>query len=129
MPRDRSTFGYLEGHPDIPNFAQCGSCKVWLGRHDRCLWLPKDFDVDKTDSCILYVQGPPIDRETKATGLLEPKEVGFTKGKVRCENCTSFDKGKSICLLFQKLTDLLPSIFKLDHRVKPRACCNAFWRR
>jgi len=125
--RTRDCFGYMEPSPDIPDFAQCGSCKMWLKRQELCYWLPKTKEVEAGDSCILYVQGAPFNNpDMKATGLLQPEVVGFIDGKVRCENCSSFSKENSGCNLFHTLTQAFPTIFKLNSKVKPRACCNAW---
>ncbi len=110
--RNRSAFGYMEPRPDIPDFAQCGSCKMWLKRQELFYWLPKTKEVEAGDFCILYVQGPPFNNpDMKPTGSLAPEVVGFTDGKVRWEN-----------------SQIFPDVFKLDSKVKPRACCNAFNR-
>lgn len=127
--RDRSCFGYMEPSPNIPDFAQCGACQLFIKNKIGCYWLPDTHSVDADDSCIMYVQGDPItDQPVNPTGSLTPAEVGFTNGKVRCENCNAFDKAKGACALFRELTELWPRVFKLDSSVKPRACCNAFER-
>lgn len=125
--RDRSAFGYMEPSPDIADFAQCGSCQLWLANKELCYWLrPKD-EVQEYDSCILYVQGDPItDDHVNCTSSCTPQEVGFHKGAVRCENCTSFAAGLSACNLYSKLNEEFPQLFKLKTKVKPHACCNAF---
>lgn len=124
--RKRDAFGYMEPDPSIPDFAQCSSCRVWLKDRDRCHWLADDFKVDEDDSCILYVQGPPISGDDRTTGALTPQEVGFYDGKTRCQNCVSLNKDDGSCNLFRKLNAEFPDIFDLDEGVKPRACCNAF---
>lgn len=124
--RDRSCFGYMEPDPAIPDFAQCGSCQLFIKDRERCYWLSDKDDVDADDSCIMYVQGEPMPGVCMPTGSLTAKEVGFTKAKVRCENCNAFNKDKSGCRLFAELNELLPRVFKLDNKVKPKACCNAW---
>lgn len=125
--RDRSAFGYMEPHPSIPDFAQCGTCPLWLKPHRNCYWLSADDDVLRNDSCILYVQGTPCtDPSILATGTLTKPEVGFHRGSVRCENCSSYDKPVSQCELYVKINRAFPQLFKLKPGVKPRACCNAW---
>lgn len=123
--RDRAAFGYVEPVGDDIDFAQCKTCRVWLKDADRCLWLQPNDEVLEGDTCIYYVQGQPMDSE-EPLGLLTKKEAGLTRGQVRCENCMSFDKDDSACELFRKLNQQFPKLFKLDSRVKPKACCNAF---
>lgn len=122
--RKRDAFGYMDPRGNIPDFAQCSSCRLWLTDRERCHWLPDDFNVDDDDSCILYIQGRPIRGDAKTTGALTPQEVGFYDGKTRCENCVSLDGNE--CGLFKRLNEAFPDIFDLETRVKPRACCNAF---
>lgn len=129
--RDRSSLGYMEPSPDIPDFAQCGSCASFLSDRVRCYWFSDKFKVLPEASCILYIQGPPIEgASVKPINLIDPKVVGFINGKTRCQNCISFDKG--ICLLFRVLnlvrTEGGSLIFDLEEKVKPRGCCNAFLR-
>jgi hypothetical protein len=128
--RDRSAFGYLEPVGDAPKFAQCKTCVLWLKDIDRCYWLQPNDEVLEGDTCIEYVQGPPIRSEdaprVRPTGALTKQEVGFVRGDVRCENCNAFDRGDKACDLFRQLNKAFPKIWALDARVKPRACCNAF---
>lgn len=125
--RDRSAFGYMEPDPDIPDFAQCGSCASWLSDRVRCHWFSDKFKVLADASCILYVEGEPIDGATaKPANLLDPKVVGFITGKTRCENCVSADKERWVCKLFDVLNERFPTTFRLNIEIKARACCNAF---
>jgi predicted kinase len=126
--RGRDSFGYMEPSPNIPDFAQCGSCQIWIKDRDRCYWFSDTKEVEANDSCTEYVQGEPIKGNVKATNSLDPKEAGFIKGSTRCENCVSFNKDKPLCMLFEKLNRTQASIFDLDEKVKPRGCCNAFAR-
>lgn len=129
--RGRDALGYMEPDPDIPDFAQCGSCASFLSDRCRCFWFSDDFKVLPKASCIVYVQGPPIEgASVKPINVIKPEEVGFIEGKTRCQNCVSFDKG--ICLLFRVLNLARTAggslLFDLEERVKPRGCCNAFLR-
>jgi hypothetical protein len=129
--RGRDSLGYMEPDPNIPDFAQCGSCASYLSDRVRCYWFSDKFKVLPEASCIVYVQGPPIDGAgTKPIDLIDPKVVGFINGKTRCENCVSYQKG--ICLLFRVLnlarTEAGNLIFDLEEKVKARGCCNAFLR-
>lgn len=125
--RDRSAFGYIEPHPDDRRFAQCGTCQLWLQRINNCYWLSANDDVQRNDSCILYVPGDPIDNpDVAASGTFTKAEVGFHRGQVRCENCSAFLPEISSCDLYTKLNRAFPKLFKLKTTVKPHACCNAW---
>jgi len=125
--RERDVFGYLEPHPDIPDFAQCSSCQSWLKPIKRCYWLAKDKEVLAGDSCIFYAQGKPLEkRGVEPTGTFDPKDVGFVSGQVRCENCISLAGDDKTCKLFARLNGFKNVDFWLDEDVKPRGCCNAF---
>lgn len=124
--RDRSAFGYMAANPSIPDFAQCSSCQVWIKDRERCLWLGNDQPVLKGDSCILYVQGDPIEGDVDALGSLTEDEVGFFRGDVRCENCVSASDDARHCFLYEKLNEAFPDLFLLNEVVEPKACCNAF---
>lgn len=125
--RDRSAFGYMEPHPAIPDFAQCGTCRLWLKPHANCFWYAEKDKVTAADSCIMYVQGPPCtDPTVTCVDQLTPEETGFHKGAVRCENCDAYLKEINSCNLYVKLNRAFPQLFKLKTNVKPKACCNAW---
>lgn len=125
--RDRSAFGYAEPVGDATQFAQCKTCRVWLKNADRCYWLQPNDEAKAGDSCIYYVQGEPItDESVEPIGALTKSEAGLVRGDVRCENCTSFDKADTHCELYRKMNRTFPTLFKLDARVEPKACCSAF---
>lgn len=126
--RERDSFGYMEPSPDIPNFAQCGSCRLFIRAKRNCYWFNKAKDVDADDACIMYVQGANMRADAEATGALDPKVVSFAEGKTRCENCNAYNKDAGGCHLFYLLSRLLPRFYKLKIDVKPRACCNAYER-
>lgn len=122
--RDRSAFGYFEPDGEGKHFAQCSTCRIWIAFPGRCYWLGRDFEVTGKDSCIMYVQGDPMEDIVEPVDVFSPKEVGFVREKVRCENCVSSD-GKGHCGLFQLLNHAT-SLFDLDIAIKPHGCCNAF---
>jgi hypothetical protein len=125
--RDRSAFLYMEPDPDIKDFAQCGSCMHFIPDEGRCFWLSDKDEVDADDSCGFYAQGKPAGG--KPSGQYTPETLGFYEGKVRCENCDGYDdrdKDHIHCDVYVQLTRMLPHIWKLDEKVKPHACCNAY---
>lgn len=121
--RDRSAFGYMEPEGNNKQFAQCATCYMWIKRDKRCFWLG-DTEVKATDSCIMYVEGEPIMGPATSATKLTPKEAGFFRGAVRCENCVSSRNNK--CMLFTGLNEDQPTWFDLDPNIKPQGCCNAF---
>jgi hypothetical protein len=126
--RDRSVFLYMEPSPDTPEFAQCGTCSNFIPDAERCFWFSEQDEVDSDDSCGLYVQGDPHGGRVP-TGLMEPKVAGFYEGKVRCQNCNAVDNrdpSRIHCDLYVQLNRMMPRIWDLEEKVKPRACCNAF---
>lgn len=126
--RDRSAFLYMEPNPDIKDFAQCGSCMHFIPDSKRCFWLGDKDEVDADDSCGFYAQGKPDGG--KPSGQYTPEVLGFYEGKVRCQNCDGFDDrdNKNIhCDVYVQLTRMLPHLWDLDEKIKPRACCNAFY--
>jgi hypothetical protein len=130
VKRDRSAFAYMEPHPDTSQFAQCGTCAMFLRGVGRCYWLGAHDQVDSDDSCVMYVQGRPDDRrDARPTGILKPETVGFYSGKVRCENCNAHDfrdPARKHCDLFVQLNRMFPEMWDLKTEIKPHACCNAW---
>jgi hypothetical protein len=130
MIRDRSAFAYMEPDPDTREFAQCGSCAMFLCKIGRCYWLGPSDEVDDDDSCVMYVQGEPNDDpNAKPTAALTPKTVGFFSGQVRCENCNAHDfrdPKRMHCDLFVQLNRMYPKMWHLKTEIKPHACCNAW---
>lgn len=125
--RKRDALGYMEAH-DVPNPEQCASCRMWIKERKLCFWFTADKEVPGQASCIVYVPGQPItDLDAKPVGAVTPEEVGFVLGKVRCENCYSFD-GESECGFFDALDKMEPKVWNLGSRVHPKACCNGFVR-
>lgn len=127
--RTRDSFGYLEPHKDLKDFAQCSSCQQWIKPNLRCRYFTADKEVIGIDACIMYVPGDPIlNKNCRPLNIFKPEDVGFARGKTRCENCDEFKPKISGCNLFYMLTKEHPEIFDLDKDVKPKACCNAFQR-
>ncbi len=130
MVRDRSAFGYMEPDPNIKEFAQCGSCAMFLRKVGRCHWLRKNDKVNDDATCIMYVQGTPNDdSKAEPTGSFDPETVGFYDGQVRCENCNARDfrdPYRKHCDLYVQLNRMYPNMWKLETKVEPRGCCNAW---
>lgn len=124
MKIKRDAFLYM--HSTGNQFAQCETCRFWLGSDiRRCAVLYQELIVDKEDSCGLYVQGYS-DKLQSITGVVSPKEAGFVKStQTRCENC-NFYAGKGICGLYKKLNSEVGDEFDLDVKIDPDGCCNAF---
>lgn len=117
----RDAFLYLS--PRAPNnqFAQCGTCGLFVKGNDRCSILG-DAKVSSEMSCGLYIHG--VSREQPVRAVYTREEVGLVDRQVRCENCASSD-GNGHCLLYRKLNDALPNLFDLDENIEAKACCNA----
>lgn len=120
----RSAFLYMAPKGDSKQFAQCGTCALFLPTKQRCGIYHKDDRVVANASCGLYIAGGPKDNQP-ITNVVTPEESGYVKGQVRCENCSWFD-GDSTCDLFVKLNDTLGDIFDIDPTVEAKGCCNAF---
>jgi hypothetical protein len=118
----RDTFLYMAPKEPKKKFAQCGTCRLFLPRKERCAILGPNLHVPAEASCGLYIHGKPSDRQ-KAESIVKPAEAGFVKRKVRCQNCVSFDNGT--CKLFAMLNEAKPDIFDLDTQIDPQGCCNA----
>jgi hypothetical protein len=128
MLRDRSAFLYMEPRPDTPEHAQCGTCANFNDQRDRCRWFSEKDEVDADDTCGLYAQGKPS-ADIKPTGQYRPEEVGFFEGAVQCHRCDMYDdrdKKRIHCDLYVQLTRMFPRLWKLDEKIKPRGCCNAW---
>lgn len=121
---DRSAFLYMAPKGDEKQFAQCGTCTLFLPTKQRCGIYHKDDRVVANASCGLYISGEPKDNQP-ITNVVTPEESGYYKGQVRCENCSWFD-GESTCELYVELNENLSDVFDLDIKVEPKGCCNAF---
>ena len=123
---DRDIFIYLEptGKQEEKNFAQCGSCFMFMPGKERCSIFPKDFKVIANASCSLYVYGQPTDDQAWKTAV-SPKAAGYVEEKVRCENCKWLDPGNK-CGFFAYLNEKMSDTFNIKEKVDPKGCCNAW---
>lgn len=123
---DRDIFIYLEptGKQEEKNFAQCGSCFMFMPGKERCSIFPKDFKVIANASCSLYVYGQPTDDQAWKTAV-SPKAAGYVEAKVRCENCKWLDPGNK-CGFFAYLNEKMSDTFNIKEKVDPKGCCNAW---
>lgn len=123
---DRDIFIYLEptGKQKPKDFAQCGSCFMFMPGKERCSIFPEDFKVVADASCSLYVNGQPTDDQAWKTAV-DPKAAGYVKESVRCENCKWLDPGNK-CGFFAYLNEKMSDTFKIKETVDPKGCCNAW---
>ena len=123
---DRDIFIYLEPQKNQSkkDFAQCGSCFMFMPGKERCSIFPEDFKVVADASCSLYVYGQPTDDQAWKTAV-DPEAAGYVKGQVRCENCKWLDPGNK-CGFFAYLNEKMSDTFNIDEQVEPKACCNAW---
>jgi hypothetical protein len=117
----RDAFLYMEPKEPVKKFAQCGTCRMFLPKKERCAILGPTLHVPAEASCGLYIHGEPSDKQD-AEKIVTPKEAGFVKRQVRCQNCISFDDGT--CKLYAMLNEIKPDIFDLDTKVNEYSCCN-----
>lgn len=125
---DRSAFLYLEPEENSfgseTEFAQCSTCRMWTGEDTkRCTILGKDFEVLGTDTCGLYVNGENNTSGSILSSVI-PKDAGFERREVRCENCNYYRPTDSVCKLFSRL-NFIPGFEFDDAKVSPYGCCNA----
>ncbi len=125
----RDAFLYMESDKEYfqptEDYAQCASCRLWSGPDSkRCQLFADHFEVKGTDACGLYIPGTP-DPDGEPQDLVDPYNVGFVNGQVRCENCAFFDAEESYCELYARLNKEFPTVFDLKEDVKPKGCCNA----
>ena len=123
----RSAFIYLEPKPDeSEQFAQCGTCFMFMPGRKRCSIFGPDDVVVANASCGLYVHGEPYD-EQLIRDAVTPEAAGYVKEQVRCENCVWYKSGK--CGLFALLNSADSGAFDLEESVKAKACCNGWQAR
>jgi hypothetical protein len=119
----RQVFLYYEPKGNKSKFAQCETCRMFTG--DKCSILG-NTKITKDMSCNLYVHGQPsLTLKGKEIESVTPTEVGLVNRQVRCENCRSFNKEKSSCMLFENLNKTNSDIFNLEEKVNVHGCCNA----
>jgi hypothetical protein len=116
----RDAFLYMEGN--VADFAQCSSCYHFAANDKRCALFGDDIEIDADDTCGLYTQGKYDGHSIKAR--VTPEEADYAKNtQVRCENCRY---GGKDCGLYVALNEQMPDHFKLDTKIKAKACCNAW---
>ena len=114
----RDAFLYLGPKGD----KQCGTCRDWVSKDNRCRILGPSVNVTASMSCGLYVYGTPLRPGNPTKAIVTPEEAGLVDRKVRCENCRW---GGSECGLYKLLNEQQPDIFDLDTKIHPKGCCNA----
>jgi hypothetical protein len=126
----RDVFLYMAPRGKNPaQSAQCGTCPMWnldTGENaNRCHIHGPKHEALAGDTCGIYVPGPP--HKAKCMALVTPKESGFEKRQVRCENCRYSRQwsGGHRCKRFMDMNRLEPDVWDLDPEIEPLACCNA----
>ena len=123
----RWAFIYLEPEDNsgenYSQFAQCGTCVLFMPGKKRCGLYGPDDKVVANASCGLYINGMPHD-DQPFLAAATPENSGYVLGQVRCENCSWYKKGA--CELFEKLDQQLPDTFELGSAVDAKGCCNAW---
>ena len=120
---DRSAFIYLPPKEPKNEFAQCGTCSVFLPGKKRCGIFSSSFKVVANASCGLYLHGKPND-DQPIQNVATPEQAGYVLGQVRCENCKWLEG--NTCKLYETLNDTLPDTFNINTRVDKQGCCNAW---
>lgn len=119
----RAAFLYLPPTGDKTQFAQCGSCGMFIPDAQRCKLFGPDDKVVANASCGLYIQGEPHN-DQEPEGKVTPEDAGYNLGQVRCDNCKWFTGSE--CDLFKLLNDKLPDVFDLNVKVDTYGCCNGW---
>jgi hypothetical protein len=119
----RDAFLYLPPKGDPDDFAQCGSCGMFIPDQQRCWLFGADHEVVANASCGLYINGQPSN-DQQPQNKVTPEQAGYNLGQVRCENCKWLDG--TTCELYVLLNEKLPQVFDLDTKVNPYGCCNAW---
>lgn len=121
----RSAFIYLEPKTEAQeeDFAQCGSCGMFIPDAQRCWLFGADDEVVANASCGLYINGEPSN-DQEPSNKVTPEAAGYNLGQVRCENCKWFTGAE--CDLFKMLNDQLPNVFDMEPAVDAYGCCNAW---
>lgn len=119
----RQAFVYFEPKQPIEQFAQCGTCRLFLPTKQRCSIFPNNQKVIAQGSCSLYIQGQPNDQQP-IVPVITAEQAGYVEQQVRCENCGAFQDNK--CWLFEQLNKKMPDTFDLDVNVSANGCCNGW---
>jgi len=132
MPFDRSAFTYMEprkgSYGDKQWFAQCGTCMMWVSDPKLCMIHGPNVKATADTTCTLYVNGKPHEKG-KAIKFVTPKESGAYKGRVQCHRCRFYRGGDSKCLLFVWMNKGMQGEAKLNEKVHPNGCCDAWVKR
>jgi hypothetical protein len=119
----RAAFLYLPPTGNKHDFAQCGSCGMFIPDKQRCWLFGPDDKVVSNASCGMYIQGEPSN-DQEPQSKVTPQDAGYNLGQVRCENCKWFTGSE--CDLFKLLNEQMPKVFDLDVNVHQYGCCNAW---
>jgi len=119
MKIKRDAFLYLEGDDNDHDFAQCGTCYLFVPEDERCA-IHGNLRITADDSCGFYIEGAPSFDDTEK--LVTPEESGLVHRETRCENCAY---GGPTCKLYEMLNRELPHVFELTTEISPTSCCNA----
>lgn len=122
---ERDAFLYLSPEPGMEDFAQCGTCTMWVEGDNRCMIHGPRVKVPETASCGFYLCGDPEPKGTETYALVSAEESGLVDRPVRCENCQWGGPSTYRCRFFMGLNERLPEIFDLDEQIEPKGCCNA----
>ncbi len=126
-------------------FAQCGACRMFIPgeRFDdnvgRCILHGTAVTVDDDDSCAFMAPWPTPDgspnpevvgdhaAELKKDipGSVTPIESGLVSRLVQCHRCKFSKRNASVCGLYEKMNNSMPSVFNLKIEIEPHGCCNA----
>jgi hypothetical protein len=144
MKIKRDAFLYLapESTQEDRDFAQCGSCRLFVpGKdHGLCVIHGSKVNIGADDSCGFFVPWATPDGKPKkevvdthagelSKGLpasVTPEESGLVDRLVQCHRCRfAADAAATKCSLYADLNEKFPEAFDLDTAIEPHACCNA----
>lgn len=120
-------FLYLDPEPDVPDFAQCSSCRDWVEGDNLCRIHGPFITVKGSMSCGLYVYGNPLPEGSTTYAAVSARESGLVDREVRCENCIHMveEDEEYFCGFFDTLNRKLYELFDIDTSIDPKGCCNA----
>lgn len=127
MKIKRDAFLYMDpSGKNQAKFGQCATCRMAVPIKGKMRCSILDIEVGGNDSCGMYTPGPHNPSEAQHISKdVSPKDAGYVRRQVRCENCKFFDPDDGDCELFEMLNLYHPTIFDLEEMVDPRGCCNA----